>query len=417
MKQPLVLAAMHSYRSRRTYPRSREGRGVTIVLASALVLSSFAMWSFGFSTDSPIRVVRAYDAPEENVQVELARVKSVSTVKPFVFFATAENDIGVDFAIIDDPTLNGNPNATIEVTQNYNPDEQGGTYNDHNIGVFYSGTHWAIFNQDHTRIPVGAAFNVAIVNAFVVTASADSVVGGRLVIDNNTTNNQPSALLQVTATWSSATQIYNDHAFSVGYKDGMWGIFNVDGSPIPAGALFNVWAAPFGFIQTANTANCFNDFTVLDDPSVNGNFSPIILTTPDFGGGEFGFVNNHSTGVFAGSPSPGAPPNWAIFNQDQTAVQVGASFSVTAFNPPVIQNVSFSGKKMFITGLNFDTSATVMINGQTTPTAQDPDDPTTSLICKKGGKLIQPGDTVTLQILDGNTVLSTEFPYQRPSSE
>ncbi|MCA1740779.1 MAG: hypothetical protein LC740_18750, partial [Actinobacteria bacterium] len=59
--------------------------------------------------------------------------------------------------------LNGNPNAVLYVTQNWNPGgREGGTYNDHPVGVWYDTNRekWAIFNQDRAAIPEGAAFNV-----------------------------------------------------------------------------------------------------------------------------------------------------------------------------------------------------------------------------------------------------------------
>ena len=56
---------------------------------------------------------------------------------------------------------NGNPNAIVVVTPNWNP---GGVcpcvYNNHPIGVWYTGSQWAIFNQDIAAMPVNASFNV-----------------------------------------------------------------------------------------------------------------------------------------------------------------------------------------------------------------------------------------------------------------
>lgn len=35
-------------------------------------------------------------------------------------------------------------------------------FNDHPVGVFYTGLHWAIFNQDGSSMPPNAAFHVVI---------------------------------------------------------------------------------------------------------------------------------------------------------------------------------------------------------------------------------------------------------------
>ena len=50
---------------------------------------------------------------------------------------TAGNIIG-NWTRIDDPVLNGNPNALCQVTQNWNPAGSAGTYNAHHRGVFES---------------------------------------------------------------------------------------------------------------------------------------------------------------------------------------------------------------------------------------------------------------------------------------
>ena len=65
----------------------------------------------------------------------------------FVHVATAAN-IDSNWTTIDHPLTNGNPNAIILVTPNWNPGGVGGTYDNHPIGVFYTAGKWTIFNQD-----------------------------------------------------------------------------------------------------------------------------------------------------------------------------------------------------------------------------------------------------------------------------
>src|SRR5258708_5039343 len=45
-------------------------------------------------------------------------------------------------------SLYASPAAVITVTQNFNPNNGTGAYNDHNVGVWYNGTGWAVFNED-----------------------------------------------------------------------------------------------------------------------------------------------------------------------------------------------------------------------------------------------------------------------------
>lgn len=81
----------------------------------------------------------------------------------FVHRATPEN-VSFNSTYIDDPRTNYNPDAVLSVTQNWNPGGEGGTYNDHPVGVWYDEKtgKWAIFNQDRAAMPEGTAFNVTI---------------------------------------------------------------------------------------------------------------------------------------------------------------------------------------------------------------------------------------------------------------
>jgi hypothetical protein len=83
----------------------------------------------------------------------------------FIHRATATNII-TNFTVITNPNSDGDPNAILFVTPNWNPGGVGGVYNNHPIGVFFCqrcSNKWAIFNQDFAAIPLNAAFNVMIV--------------------------------------------------------------------------------------------------------------------------------------------------------------------------------------------------------------------------------------------------------------
>jgi hypothetical protein len=81
----------------------------------------------------------------------------------FIHHATPENISGNN-TYLDSPLTDGNPNAVLVVTQNWNPGGSYGKYNNHTIGVWYdrNRSKWAIFNQDRAAMPVGADFNVAV---------------------------------------------------------------------------------------------------------------------------------------------------------------------------------------------------------------------------------------------------------------
>jgi sortase A len=74
---------------------------------------------------------------------------------------------------LDDPLVNGKPEAILSVTQNWNPGGGSGTYNDHPVEVRYDAgrQQWAIFNTDGSTMPDGAAFNVAVSEVAPMTGS------------------------------------------------------------------------------------------------------------------------------------------------------------------------------------------------------------------------------------------------------
>lgn len=81
----------------------------------------------------------------------------------FVHQATTANIVG-SVTYIDDPSVNGNPDAALSITPNWNPGGRGGTYDDHPVGVSYDpdSESWMILNEDNAQMPDGAAFNVAV---------------------------------------------------------------------------------------------------------------------------------------------------------------------------------------------------------------------------------------------------------------
>jgi hypothetical protein len=82
---------------------------------------------------------------------------------------------------------------------------------------------------------------------------------------------------------------------------------------------------------------------------------------------------------------------------------------------PRITGASVSGKKLFVTGENFDDGAKILLNGDLQKkTSNDEGNPTTMLIGIKAGKLIAPGQTVVLMVKNSDGSLSNAFSYSRP---
>ena len=255
----------------------------------------------------------------------------------FVHKATSANSSG-HVTRIDHPLSNNDPNAIVFVTPNWNPGGVGGTYNNHNIGVYYSGplNKWSIFNQDIATMPNDAAFNVLIphpdASVFVHKATAANTSGHITTIDYPLTNNKPNAILLVTPNWNPGNVggTYNDHPIGVYYAGGKWTIFNQDFAAMPPNAAFNVIVPRPGpgeavFVHQASAANTSSHVTFIDHPLTNGNPTALVLVTPNWNpGGGGGTYNNHPIGVYYDVFSG----KWAIFNQNLDPMPLNAAFNV-----------------------------------------------------------------------------------------
>jgi hypothetical protein len=81
----------------------------------------------------------------------------------FVHEADLLNTAG-NYTYLDDPLTNGEPDAALSVTQNWNPGGGRGVYNDHPIDTLYDPKleQWAVYNRDGASMPEGAAFNISV---------------------------------------------------------------------------------------------------------------------------------------------------------------------------------------------------------------------------------------------------------------
>ncbi|MCS6847109.1 MAG: hypothetical protein RMN52_05265, partial [Anaerolineae bacterium] len=265
----------------------------------------------------------------------------------FVHTATAGNISG-NSTMIDHPLLNNNPNALVLVTQNFNPGGGGGTYNNKHIGVWYTGTKWAIFNQDLAAMPTNASFNVVVAGstaAVVHTATAENSSAQSTFIDHPLLNGNPNAIFAVTPNWNpgGVGGTYNNRAIGVFYLNAVkrWAVFNQNLESMPAGASFNVLLPDTRadvFVHTAtagNTAGASNQYTFIDHPMLNNNPNAVFFVTQNWNpnGASSGTYNDRPIGVFYANTAQ----KWAIFNQSVTAMPAGADFNVLI--PPPGANV------------------------------------------------------------------------------
>ena len=159
----------------------------------------------------------------------------------FIWRASAANSAG-DYTIIDNPATNGNPNAVVLVTHNWNPGGVAGVYENHRLGVYYVGTinKWAIYHQDTTPYTLNANYNVYATVAdgatrFVARACSAPCTYDYITFNSSASNAKPGAIVFVTANWNPGGTggVYDDHNLGVFYSSGYlrWAVY----SPGPVG--------------------------------------------------------------------------------------------------------------------------------------------------------------------------------------
>ncbi len=158
---------------------------------------------------------------------------------------TTAGTISGNTSIIDHPALNGVPGAQCQVTQYWNPPGGASVYNNHQTGIFYTGSRWAVFNQDMAPMTPGAAFSIRIPapdKSFVHRAEAGNITGHVTTIRHPALDGKPNRMLLVTPNWNpgGATGVYNNHQIGIYYTGTNWAIFNQDMAPMPVNAAFSV---------------------------------------------------------------------------------------------------------------------------------------------------------------------------------
>jgi hypothetical protein len=91
------------------------------------------------------------------------RVEVPQASAKFVHYAGLVNTAG-NYTYLDNELTNGEPEAVLSVTQNWNPGGGRGVYNNHPVDAVYDADvkRWAVYNRDGASMPKGAAFNIAV---------------------------------------------------------------------------------------------------------------------------------------------------------------------------------------------------------------------------------------------------------------
>jgi galactose oxidase-like protein len=192
----------------------------------------------------------------------------------------------------------------------------------------------------------------------------------------------------------------------------------------------------FPFIKKLNTAEIYNPATGLWSltgklSTARGHHTATLLSTGQVlvvGGITESTGRSNSAELYdpaTGTWNATASLNTARYNHSATLLNNGRvlvagggglEHSAELYHPglldpdptdPRILLASVSGKKLFITGENFHAGAVILLNGEMQNTKQPAASPHTTLIGKKAGKKIKPGDRVQVRNPDGT--LSAAF--------
>jgi hypothetical protein len=179
---------------------------------------------------------------------------------------------------------------------------------------------------------------------YVHTATSANIGGASTLLDNDVTNNNPDALIFVTADWTFAGAV-DDHPLGVWYDafESKWAIFNEDLAPMPVGSAFNVYAFSeqnaSAFQLTATTANTHGNYAYLNNPTLGGNIYAKLLVTQDWSPNDI--YNPHNIAIRNDS----ARVEWGIYNPDGAAIPLGATFNlidITSLSSSAIFQVAVS---------------------------------------------------------------------------
>lgn len=281
--------------------------------------------------------------------------------KATVFQHTARpNNITSNWTIITNPATDGKPNARLLVTQIL-IDTAGNTYNNHEIGVWYNGSKWGIFNQDLATMPNGASFNVMVLDeqsSILHKATTDNILSATTKIDHPYLNNNPNALIYITQNWNpgGGSGVYNSKKVGVYYYGNNWSIFNEDFSAMTPNTYYNVYIGSPYFVHKSDSTNISGDLTTFDNPIINTDSSARIFVMHNW--------NPYGTGTSVFNKTLGVYHNgseWGIYTEDATVIPQNIYYNV-AIAPKTDSAFLHTTTAANISGGNYTTIDNPLLN-------------------------------------------------------
>jgi hypothetical protein len=266
----------------------------------------------------------------------------------YVHISTAEN-VSDHITFLDHPLLNGNPNASIQITQNWNPPGGFNTVNDHVTAVYYEPgpAQWGIYNEDFGTMNVGTAFNVLIVlddaeESYVHSVTEVNVDGNVTYLLESPASLDHNTLVFKTNNWNPGGigGVYNNYNTGVYYTGDIWTIYNENGDNQVMDASYNILMPGTNmtsFIQTATLENQqgITSYSFLDHPQLNGHPEAIVILTHNWNppGGALTYLDE-AIGVWYSTETG----YWVVFTQSNTEIPVGTAFNVLVGYPQPVND-------------------------------------------------------------------------------
>ena len=260
---------------------------------------------------------------------------SITVVRPGVRFVhrAEPGNITGNSTVVSHPTLDGRPDAVMQVTAVGREDGATIKQGVGAVGVWYDGKRWSIFHEDMTDVLMDQLFNVEVnqpgPNLFV---NVGGTSGNTSRVEHPSCDGARDAVLLATANWNPNGQdgVYNVAHIGVWYDEAVarWGVFNQGLQPMPVGAAFNIEVLRSGegvWVHTATESNTVGDRTYVDDATVNDDPTAVLCVTPSWNPpAGSGVYDDAAAGVLFDS----VKGRWSITHLDGTSIPLGSAFNV-----------------------------------------------------------------------------------------
>ncbi len=207
---------------------------------------------------------------------------------------------------------------------------------------------------------------------------------------------------------------YSTYLGGTGIDGGAAIAVNTNGNAYVTGYADSTNFPTAGPVQAAHGGGSFDAFVARLDPSGSA------MSYSSYLGGAgmdsaFGIALDRAGGAYVMGLTDST--NFPTVRPLQPANRGGVSdlFIAKLSFGPAINSAEVKGKKLIVTGSEFDAGARILVDGQSQKTANDAENPSSVLIAKKAGKRIARGQRVILRVRNSDGALSSEFSFMRPA--